>query len=121
MTSRIQAIGAAVLAPLCLAGCGEDLIATMHGRSSAESAAAPEPPAQPGKGAGFTIDTPLRDLAKNPEAKAVVDRYAPGVTDGPHAAMAGGYSLRQIRAQMPDLITEAELEQMSIELAAIQA
>jgi hypothetical protein len=134
---------------LALAGC-DSLISTMHGGNSsppaaptiADAAQAPAPaapvsdqaqlvqvqargvaaaaPAAEARAARYTIDTPLGELTSNAQARAVVDRYAPGITEGPHAAMAASYSLRQIQAQMPAMISEAELNQMATELAAIR-
>lgn len=116
--------GKIVLLPLTLLatliGC-DDAISAIHGgggeaqtKSPAQSAAAP------GVQQRFSIDTTLGELARNAEARAVVDRYLPGVMDGPHGARAAVYSPRQIQAQMPNLLTRGQLAQMSGELAAIR-
>lgn len=68
----------------------------------------------------FTIDTPVRLLVRNARAKAIIDRYVPGITEGPHLGMAAPFSLRQLKPMMHGQITDAELAQMDTELRAIR-
>jgi hypothetical protein len=44
----------------------------------------------------FTLDTTLGEILDNPQAKAVLDQYLPGVSDNPMVAMAKGMSLNTI-------------------------
>jgi hypothetical protein len=44
----------------------------------------------------FTLDSTVNDLLKNPHAKAVLEKYAPGATTHPMIGMAKGMSLRKI-------------------------
>jgi len=44
----------------------------------------------------ITLDSTLGALLDDPQAKAVLDEYLPGVSDNPLAAMAKGMSLRMI-------------------------
>lgn len=46
----------------------------------------------------FTLDTTLGEIIDNPQAKAVLDQYLPGVSDNPMVAMAKGMSLNVILA-----------------------
>ena len=45
-----------------------------------------------------TLDTTLGTLLDDPQAKAVLDRYLPGVSTNPLTQMAKGMSLRMILA-----------------------
>ncbi len=44
----------------------------------------------------FTLDTTLGTLLDNPQAKAVIDQYLPGVSTHPMVAMAKGMTLKMI-------------------------
>lgn len=46
--------------------------------------------------AAFTLDTTLGELLANPQAKAVMDQYVPGVSSNPMIAMVQGMSLRNL-------------------------
>ena len=44
----------------------------------------------------ITLDTTLGTLLDDPQAKAVLDQYVPGISSNPLAAMAKGMSLKMI-------------------------
>lgn len=44
----------------------------------------------------ITLDTTLGTLLDDPQAKAVLDTYLPGISSNPLAAMAKGMSLKMI-------------------------
>jgi hypothetical protein len=44
----------------------------------------------------FTLDSTLGTLLDDPQAKAVLDQYLPGIADHPMAALAKGMSLNMI-------------------------
>ena len=44
----------------------------------------------------YTLDTTLGALLDDPKAKAVVDKYLPGVSTNPMVGMARGASLRML-------------------------
>ena len=46
----------------------------------------------------ITLDTTLGTLLDDPQAKAVLDEYLPGVSSNPLVAMAKGMSLKMILA-----------------------
>lgn len=46
----------------------------------------------------FTLDTTIGDLLKDPQAKAVVDQYLPGLSTNPMIAMVQGLSLNMALA-----------------------
>jgi hypothetical protein len=45
-----------------------------------------------------TLDSTVGELLADPQAKAVVDQYVPGISSNPLIAMASGLSLRMILA-----------------------
>ena len=65
-----------------------------------------------------TLDTTLGAILDDPQAKAVLDQYLPGVSDNPLAQMAKGMSLRMILS-MPQAaqlgLTEIEFMQQAFE------
>ncbi len=44
----------------------------------------------------FTMDTPFGTFLDNPQAKAVVDKYLPGVSTNPMVGMLKGATLNQV-------------------------
>ena len=46
----------------------------------------------------FTLDTTLGTLLDNPQAKAAIDQYAPGVSTNPMIGMVKGMTLKAILA-----------------------
>ena len=67
----------------------------------------------------FTLDTTLGTILGNPQAKAVLDSYLPGVSTNPMVAMAKGFSLRAVLA-MPQAaqfgLTEAKAQEILTEI-----
>jgi hypothetical protein len=58
----------------------------------------------------YTLDTTLGALLDDPKAKAVVDKYLPGVASNPMVAMVKGLSLRALVA-MPQVAQAGVTEQ----------
>jgi hypothetical protein len=46
----------------------------------------------------FTLDTQIGTLLDNPQAKAIIDKYIPGVSTHPMIGMARGFTLNMILA-----------------------
>jgi len=67
----------------------------------------------------FTLDTRLSALLDDPQAKAVLDEYLPGVSSNPLVAMAKGMSLKMILA-MPQAkqfgLTQEKAEEILAEI-----
>jgi hypothetical protein len=67
----------------------------------------------------FTLDTTLGTLLDNPQAKAVIDQYMPGVSSNPMIGMVKGMSLNSILA-MPQAaqmgITKDKVEAILAEI-----
>ena len=62
-----------------------------------------------------TTDTPIRELADNPAAHAIVERHAPGFIDRAAASPAQGMTLSQIRHFVP-VLTDSALAAIEAEL-----
>lgn len=66
-----------------------------------------------------TLDTTLGAILDDPQAKAVVDQYVPGVSNNPLVAMARGMSLRTLLA-MPQAaqfgLTQEKVEEILAEI-----
>lgn len=67
----------------------------------------------------FTLETKLGTLIDNPQAKAVIDKYLPGVTTNPMIAMVKGMTLKAILA-MPQAkqlgLTKEKVEKVLAEI-----
>ena len=67
----------------------------------------------------LTLDTTLGQILDNPQAKAVLDQYLPGVSSNPMISMARGMTLNTLIA-MPQAqqlgITKAMAEQVLAEI-----
>ena len=66
-----------------------------------------------------TLDTTLGTLLDDPQARAVLDQYVPGIASNPLVAMAKGLSLKMLLA-MPQAaqfgLTEEKAEQILAEI-----
>jgi hypothetical protein len=67
----------------------------------------------------FTLDTKFGTLLENPQAKATVEKYLPGVTTNPMVAMVKGMTLKNILA-MPQAaqlgLTKEKVEKILAEI-----
>ncbi len=67
----------------------------------------------------ITLDTTLGTILDDPQAKAVLDQYLPGISSNPLAAMAKGMSLKMILA-MPQAaqlgLTQEKAEEILAEI-----
>jgi hypothetical protein len=67
----------------------------------------------------FTMDSTLGQIIDNPQAKAVLEQYIPGVSDNPMLAMAKGMTLNMVVA-MPQAaqygITKDKVEKVLAEI-----
>ena len=68
-----------------------------------------------------TQDTTIGDLLADPAAKAVVDKYIPGLSDNASITMASGMTLRAIQPMAGDKITEDMLNAIDVDLAKLPA
>ena len=67
----------------------------------------------------FTLDSTLGQLIDDPQAKAVMEQYIPGISTNPMLAMAKGMSLNMVLA-MPQAaqygITKDKVEKVLVEI-----
>ncbi len=67
----------------------------------------------------FTLDTTLGTLLDHPEAKAIIEKYMPGISNNPMIGMARGMTLNTILA-MPQAaqfgLTKEKVETVLVEI-----
>jgi len=67
----------------------------------------------------FTLDSKFGTLLENPQAKAIIDKYLPGVSTNPMVAMIKGMTLKSILA-MPQAkqmgLTKVKVEKVLAEI-----
>lgn len=67
----------------------------------------------------FTLDSKFGTLLENPQAKAIIDKYLPGVSTNPMVAMVKGMTLKSILA-MPQAkqlgLTKEKVEKVLVEI-----
>lgn len=74
-----------------------------------------EPPA-------YSIEqSTIGDLLDNPKARAILDKYIPGLTKSDQIDMARGMTLRAIQPFAADELTEEKLAKVDAELAKLPA
>ncbi|WP_423605622.1 hypothetical protein [Sphingomonas sp. MS122] len=87
----------------------------------AQTAPAPAAPAEAAKPpAKFTLDTPIGELLANEQAKAVLDKDLPGLTQLPQLEMIKGLSLKQLQPYSDGKLTDELLAKTEADLAAIK-
>jgi hypothetical protein len=69
----------------------------------------------------FTVDTPLQDIAANPQGKAILDADVPGVMSSPKYPMIEDMSLAQIATFANGKIPKEKLDQVQSDLDALAA
>lgn len=87
------------------------LVPVVHGSANAQARQA-----QP----RFSVDSTIATLAADERAKAVVDKYLPGMTSGPHYLLAAAFTIRQIKSRMSGSISDAKFNQIQKELTRIR-
>jgi hypothetical protein len=66
-----------------------------------------------------TADTKIGSLLADPAAKAVLDKYFPGVSSDKRISMAKGMTLRAVQRFAPDKFTTEALDAADAELAPL--
>lgn len=69
----------------------------------------------------LSVESTVRDLLEDERAAAVLDTYLPGFSTNPQLGMARGMTLLQLASFMPHQLTEATLQAIAAELAAISS
>ena len=83
--------------------------------------AVPAATAAPAAAPFSTATTTIADLLANPAAKAVIEKHLPGFSAHPQIAVAGRLTLRAIQQFAQGQITNAHLDMIDAELAALPA
>jgi len=68
--------------------------------------------------AHYTLDTPIRDLIADPQAKAVLDKDLPGMSSDENLPKFADKSLRQLQPMTGGQLTDALMKQVATDLAA---
>ncbi|MDB5469527.1 MAG: hypothetical protein JWR84_1087 [Caulobacter sp.] len=94
------------------------LLATAGSAAVLAPAAVAQEAAKP---AWSTATTPLGDLIKNPETKAVLEKHIPGISTNPEVEPVLGLPLKQIQGYAPDRLPDDLLAAIDADLAKIPA
>ena len=69
----------------------------------------------------FSVETtPIGTVIDTPEARAILDKYIPGLSDNPQIDMARGMTLRQAQGYAPDQVPEEALKKIEAEFGALR-
>jgi hypothetical protein len=74
----------------------------------------------PAPAATFSIDTPIQTLVADARAKAVLDKYLPGIDQHPAYPQFKELSLRTVAPFSQGMITDEMLAKIDADLAAIK-
>ncbi len=66
-----------------------------------------------------SADTELGVLLDNPAAKAIIEKYIPGMTSNDQVDMARAMTLKSIQQYAPDDVTDARLAAIDADLAKL--
>lgn len=70
--------------------------------------------------AKFSLDTPIAELIADRRAKAAIDKHLPGLSFDKNLDKFSAMSLRQLQPQSGGRLTDALMEQVGADLAAIE-
>lgn len=101
-----------ILGAAALAGPG---VVPAQAEDAPKAATAPKPARH-----YTTADTDIGTLLDDPEAKAIVERYIPGLTTNDQIEMARAMTLKGIQQYAPDDVTDARLAAIDAELAKLK-
>lgn len=86
--------------------------------ATAQNTATPDAPAAPA--AAFSIDTPIEALVADERAKAVLTKHLPGIDQHPAYDQFKALSLKALAPFSQGMITDALLDSIGTDLAAIK-
>ena len=84
-------------------------------------AMAQSPPSAAMAGAYSTGSSTIGDILADPAAKAVVEKYIPGMLSNDQIEMAKDMTLKQIQQYSPDTVTDANLAKIDADFAKLPA
>ena len=88
--------------------------------AGAAEPAKPAAQAPAAKQAYTTADTDIGTLLDDPAAKAIVEKYIPGLTTNPQVDMARAMTLKAVQAYAPDEVTDDRLAKIDADLAKLK-
>lgn len=97
-------------------------LATVAMVAPATAQDAPAPAPSPDAATAYpytTAVTPLGTILDDPAAKAVVDKYIPGLTDNPNIDQGRGLTLKQIAGYMQGKVTDETLTSIDADFAKL--
>ncbi|MBB6255372.1 hypothetical protein [Nitrospirillum iridis] len=103
-------------APLAIAVAAASLSNAAFAQSTAPATATHAAPAH-----YSTTETEIGKLLDDPAARALLDKYIPGMTASDQIDMARAMTLKDIQQYSPDQVNDKVLAQLDAEFAKIQA
>lgn len=94
--------------------------AALPASAIAAEPAKPEAAAPAAKPKYTTAETDIGTLLDDPAAKAIIDKYIPGMTSNEQIEMARSMTLKAIQTYAPDDVTDARLAQIDADLAKLK-
>ena len=68
----------------------------------------------------FSLDSKVKEILKDPRARAVLDKYANGASKNPQMKLVGGLTLRKLASFPQSAYLQEHLEDLDKELQAIE-
>ena len=68
----------------------------------------------------FSLDSKVKDILKNPEAAATLDKFSPGTSTNPQMKLVGGLTLRKLASFPQSAYLQPHLEELDQALKAIE-
>ena len=68
----------------------------------------------------FSLDSKVKDILKNPEAAATLDKFSPGASTNPQMKLVGGLTLRKLASFPQSVYLQPHLEELDQALKAIE-
>lgn len=103
-----------------IALCAALAAAALPAAASAAAPAAAPTTAPAAKAKYSTADTEIGTLLDDPAAKAIIEKYIPGMTTNEQIEMARSMTLKAVQAYAPDDVTDERLAKIDAELANLK-
>ena len=68
----------------------------------------------------FSLDSKVKDILKNPEAAAVLEKFCPGASTNPQMKLVGGLTMRKLASFPQSAYLQPHLEELDQALKAIE-
>lgn len=94
--------------------------AALPASAIAAEPARPEAAAPAAKPKYSTAETDIGTLLDDPAAKAIIDKYIPGMTSNEQIEMARSMTLKAVQTYAPEDVTDERLAQIDADLAKLK-